>query len=199
VGVRRGLAVVAAVTVLTGCSAAREATAPTTEPTRPGGAERSVARDRPHHHHHVTPLPSGCAPGQLRLGPATSDGGGGELYQVWTIHLVTGAACSLRGTPGVRFFDAGGARLPFSVTRRWLGREHRAPVLVDARHAPAFAVAKYRCDTVRNPPVAAEVLVTLPRSPGTLRGTVPAAGARLGFCPGDDGDQRVHVGAIGSW
>jgi hypothetical protein len=138
-------------------------------------------------------------PGQLRLGPATPDGGGGTNYQVWTIHLTAGPPCSLWGTPDVRFEDTSGANLPFSVTRRWLGSERREPVLVDAHHSPAFPVAKFRCDTEPNPPVAASVVATLPNGAGTLMGTIPRAAARLQFCPHDDGDQRVHEGTIGSW
>ncbi len=149
--------------------------------------------------HGLTLLPVGCSPGQLRLGRATPDGGGGEDYQIWAIHLATGPPCTLWGTPEVRFYDARGQLLRFSITRRWLGAEHRGPVLVDAHHSPAFPVAKFRCDTSPGAPVAARVEAALPLGAGTLAGTVPRSAARLAFCPGDGGDQQIHVGAIGSW
>jgi hypothetical protein len=147
----------------------------------------------------LTLLPPGCAPGQLRLGPATGDGGGGEDYQVWSIRLASGPPCTVWGTPQVRLLDSRGATLPFSFTRHWLGRELGGPVRVDARHSPAFALAKYRCDTVPDPRFAASVIATLPLGAGTLTGAVPGNLMRLPFCPSDEGDQRVHVGAIGSW
>ena len=144
-------------------------------------------------------LPPGCSPGQLRLGPATSDGGGGENYQIWSVHLMAGDPCTLWGTPRVRLLDSRGSTLPFSVTRRWLGREPHGPALVDAHHSPAFPLAKYRCDTARHPRFAASIVATLPLGVGTLTGTVPETAGRLPFCPSDEGDQRVHVGTIGSW
>jgi hypothetical protein len=164
------------------------------EPTHPASTDSG----QPGRHRSLTLLPPGCSPGQLRLGPATPDGGGGEDFQVWSVHLVHGPPCTVWGTPTLRFLDAHGAVLPFAVTDRWR-HAHRGPVLVDARHSPNFPVEKFRCDTVRNPPVVASVVATLPLGAGTLTGTVPRAAARLQFCPRQDGDQRIHVGSIGTW
>ncbi|HEY3530202.1 MAG TPA: VCBS repeat-containing protein [Nocardioides sp.] len=113
---------------------------------------------------------------------------------------MSGPPCTLWGTPPrVRFLDSRGSALPFSVTDRWLGPDRREPVLVDARHSPAFPVAKFRCDTTLEPARVASIVVTLPLGAGTLAGSIPRDAARLAFCPQDEGDQRVRVGAIGSW
>lgn len=197
------VAVAAAAGLLAGCGSS--APAPAADPKTPPGTpdakpSRSVVTPAVHHRPRpLTLLPPSCAPGQLRLGPATSDGGGGEGYQVWSIHLAHGRPCTLWGAPDLRFRDSSGATLPFSVTQRWVGSERRGPVLVDSRHSPAFPVAKYRCDTTVNPPVVASVTATMPNGAGTLTGTVARTAARLAYCPRDDGDQRVHVGTIGSW
>jgi hypothetical protein len=135
----------------------------------------------------------------LRLGRVTPDGGGGTDYQVFSIHLKHGPPCTLWGVPRVRFLDSAGTPLAFPTTQHWLGRERHGPVRVSAGHPTAFPVAKYRCDTTPDPPIAASVVVTLPDAAGTLRGVIPATAARLAYCPGDGGDQRVHVGAIGGW
>jgi hypothetical protein len=116
------------------------------EPTHPASTDSG----QPGRHRSLTLLPPGCSPVQLRLGPATPDGGGGEDFQVWSVHLVHGPPCTVWGTPTLRFLDAHGAVLPFAVTDRWR-HAHRGPVLVDARHSPNFPVEKFRCDTVRNP------------------------------------------------
>jgi hypothetical protein len=205
VGVR-ALAALATAALLTGCAAAGQHGAAVASPSGPvtssGAARpaRSVARthDPDPRHQPVTLLPPGCSPGQLRLTPATPDGGGGEEYQVWSIHLVAGPPCTVWGTPRVRFLDARGAILPFLITDRWR-HEHLGPVLVDAGHSPAFPVAKFRCDTTTNPSTVASVEATLPLDAGTLTGRVPPDAARLSFCPRDGGDQRIHVGTIGSW
>jgi hypothetical protein len=110
---------------------------------------------------------------------------------------VHGPPCALWGTPALRFHDDSGAILPFPVTDHWPG-EHGGPVLVDAHHSPAFPVEKARCDA-GDPPFVRSVVATLPNGAGTVTGTVPRGSVRLGFCPREGGDQRIHVGSIGTW
>ncbi|MGC4110185.1 MAG: VCBS repeat-containing protein [Nocardioides sp.] len=152
------------------------------------------------HHSHgpLTLLPPGCLPGQLRLSYGTSDGATGTTYEIWSIRLVSGSPCTLWGTPDLGLLDTAGRDMRYAVTRHWSGPERHDPVLVDRRHPTSFPLAKYRCDTTQ-PSYDAAIVVTLPNGAGTLRAHVPAAEAGLPFCPRDDGDQRVHVGAIGSW
>ena len=198
---------VAAIGLLSGCLATDPRGAPVVTPSapapssgaaRPSASQVAPTRDASPRRERLALLPPGCSPGQLRLASATPDGGGGEEYQAWSIRLVSGRPCTVWGAPHLRFLDPGGSALPFSTTRRWRG-EHEGPVLVGAGHAPAFAVAKYRCDTATNSPTVASVVATLPLGAGTLTGTVPPDAARLAFCPRDGGDQRVHVGTIGTW
>lgn len=151
-----------------------------------------------HRHRPLTLLPPGCTPGRLRLGSATRDGAGGTSYQVWSIHLVAGRPCTLWGTPAVTFLAADGRTMPFAETQRWTGHERHGPVLVTRRHPTSFPLAKYRCDTTQ-PRYAAALRATLPNGAGSLSTRIPRSIGGLPFCPRDDGDQRVHVGSIGSW
>jgi len=151
----------------------------------------------------ITLLPRSCTKADgIYVASTLRNGAGGVSYDYW--RLKSHADCTLDGVPGVTLYDASGKRVPAKVSgySGWFGYKNvrSEPTLVGPSQSATIQIAKYRCDTTANPTEMTSATFTLPLGPGAQgdAGTIHVKLSQsLPYCPGDEGNQDVHVAPVG--